>query len=96
VASCGRRRCGRARTQRPEETLCGLSARSTFVGRSKIPTACDSGEYVGYSVEEEELGRHRGLDEHDDAGRDDCQEGDDVHHTDAIEDDVAWPSQRFG
>jgi hypothetical protein len=72
-----------------------LLARMTSVDRSRILTACDGGEYMGDSVEEEELGRHRGLDEHDDAGRDDCQEGDDVHHTDAIEDDVAWPSQRL-
>lgn len=48
------------------------------------------------SVEEEELGRNGGLDKHDDAGCDDCQESDDVHHADAIEDDVAWPSQRLG
>jgi hypothetical protein len=73
-----------------------LLARKKPVGHSSILTACDSGEYVSDSVEEEELGRHRGLDEHDDAGRDDCQEGDDVHHTDAVEDDVAWPSQRLG
>jgi hypothetical protein len=73
-----------------------LLARITSFYRSRIPTACDSGEYVGDSVEEEELGRHRGLDEHDDAGCDDCQEGDDVHHTDAVEDNVAWPSQRLG
>jgi hypothetical protein len=47
-------------------------------------------------VEEEELGRNGGLDKHDDAGCNDCQESDDVHHTDAVEDDVAWPSQRLG
>ena len=46
-------------------------------------------------VKEEELGRNGGLDKHDNAGRDDCQESDDVHHTDAVEDDVAGPSQRF-
>ena len=59
-------------------------------------TACDSSEYVSYGVEEEELGCNRGLDKHDDAGCDDCQESDDVHHADAVEDDVAWPSQRLG
>jgi hypothetical protein len=73
-----------------------LLARVTSFYRSRILTACDSGEYVSDSVEEEELGRHRGLDEHNDAGRDDCQEGDDIHHTDAVENNVAWPSQRFG
>jgi hypothetical protein len=47
-------------------------------------------------VEEEELGRNGGLDEHDDAGRNDCQESDNIHHSDAVENDVAWPSQRLG
>jgi hypothetical protein len=51
---------------------------------------------MGNSVEEKELGCNGGLDEHDDAGGDDCQEADDVHHADAVEDDVAWPSQRLG
>lgn len=48
------------------------------------------------SVEEEELGGHGGLDEHDHTGCDHCQEPDDVHHTDAIQDDVARPGQRLG
>lgn len=61
-----------------------------------ILTACDGSEDMGDSVEEEELGRNGGLDKHDDAGCDDCQKSDDVHHTDAIEDDVTWPSQRLG
>jgi len=48
------------------------------------------------SVEEEELGRNRGFDKHDDARRDDCEKGDDVHYTDTVEDDIARPSQRLG
>lgn len=60
-----------------------------------ILTACDGSEDMSDGVEEEELGRNGGLDKHDDAGCDDCQESDDVHHADAVEDDVAWPSQRL-
>jgi hypothetical protein len=54
-------------------------------------TACNCSENVSDGVKEEELRRNGGL-----AGCDDCQESDDVHHTDAVEDDVAWPSQRLG
>jgi hypothetical protein len=43
-------------------------------------------------VEEEELGRNGGFDKHDDASCDDCQESDDIHHADAVEDDIAWTS----
>ena len=42
-------------------------------------------------VEEEEFGRHGSLDEHDHAGRDHCQKADDVHHANAVQDDVARP-----
>lgn len=61
-----------------------------------VLTACDSGENMSDGIEEEELGRHRGLDKHDDAGSNDCKETDDVHDTNAVEDDVAWAGQRFG
>ena len=56
-------------------------------------TACDGSEDMSDGVEEEELGRNGGLDEHDDAGCDNRQETDDVHHADAVEDYVAWPGQ---
>jgi hypothetical protein len=59
-------------------------------------TACDSGQYMGNSIEEKELGRHRSLDQHNDAGSDDSQEADDVHHADGIEDDITWSGQRLG
>jgi len=61
-----------------------------------ILTACNCSENMSDSVEEEELGRNGGLDKHDDAGRDDCQESDDVHRSNAVEDDIAWSSQRLG
>jgi len=48
------------------------------------------------SVKEEELGGHGGLDKHDYAGCDHCQEPDDVHHADAIKNDVARSGQRLG
>ena len=73
-----------------------LSARAIYVDLFSTLTACNSGEDMSDSVEEEELGRHRSLDKHDDAGRDNCQEANNVHHPDAVEDDVAWSSQRLG
>lgn len=53
-------------------------------------TAGDGCENMSDSIEEEELGSHRGLDEHDHAGGDDCQETDDVQDTNSVEDDIAW------
>jgi len=95
MANCGRRSHGRVRTLKPRETLLVVSKvhmRSVFA----ILTACDRSEDVSYGIEEEELGRNGSLDEHDDAGCDDCQEADDVHHADAIENDVARSGQRPG
>ena len=48
------------------------------------------------SFEEEHAGRSRSLDEHENASRDDGEEADDIHHTDCVENDVTWTSQRFG
>ena len=59
-------------------------------------TAGDCCEDVADGVEEEELGRHRGLDQHHDAGGDDGHQADYVHDTNAIEDDVAWPGKGLG
>lgn len=47
------------------------------------------------SVEEEELGDYKCLDQHDSAGHDDSYESNNVHDTDNVEDDIAWPSQGF-
>lgn len=47
------------------------------------------------SVEKEELGDYKSLDQHDSTGHDDSYEADNVHDTDNVEDDVAWPSQGF-
>jgi hypothetical protein len=58
-------------------------------------TADENREDMAHSVKEEELGFHGGLDEHNDTGRDHCQEADDVHDTNAIKNDVSWPCQRF-
>ena len=46
-------------------------------------------------VKEEELRSGRCLHKHDDAASDDCEKPDDVHDTDAVENNVAWPGQRF-
>ena len=59
-------------------------------------TARDSGENMSDRVEEKELGRHRSLDKHDDACSNDRKEANDIQDADAVEDDVAWPSQRLG
>ena len=40
------------------------------------------------AVEEEEFRDDEGLDEHDNAGCDDSQKGNYVHHADDVEDDV--------
>ena len=56
----------------------------------KALTARDGGEDVSDSIEEEELRRHRSLNKHDNACSNDCKEANDVHDTDAVEDDVAW------
>ena len=45
------------------------------------------------TVKEEEFGDDEGLDQHDETSCDDRQKGDYVHHTDGVEDDVAWASQ---
>ena len=47
------------------------------------------------TVKEEEFGDDKGLDQHDEASCYDRQKGDYVHHTDGVEDDVAWTSQGF-
>lgn len=70
-------------------------AKSICVVALTTHTARNGSEHMSDGVKEEELGRNGGLDKHDNAGRDDCQESDDVHHTDAVEDDVAGPGQRF-
>lgn len=48
---------------------------------------------MAHTVEEEEFGDDEGLDEHREACTDAGDEGDDVHHPDNVEDDVAWASQ---
>jgi hypothetical protein len=58
-------------------------------------TARNCSENMSDGVEEEELGRNGGFHEHNDAGGNNCQEADDVHHSDAIEDDIAWSGQRL-
>lgn len=45
------------------------------------------------TVEEEELGDYEGLDEHDEASCDDREKGNYIHHSDDVEDEVAWASQ---
>ena len=47
------------------------------------------------TVKEEEFGDDEGLDQHDEASCHDSQKGDYVHHTDGVEDDVAWTGQGF-
>lgn len=54
---------------------------------------CDD---VGDGIEEEEFRVGRDLDEHDDAGSDYCQQSDDVHNADTVEDDVAWAVEVLG
>jgi hypothetical protein len=46
-------------------------------------------------IEEEEFADDEGLDKHDGARCDDCQQADDIEDSYSIEDDKAWPSQRF-
>ena len=69
-----------------------VSAEETEFGGGE-EHASDCGEDVADSIEEEELGCDRCLDEHDDAACNDCQEPDDVHDANDVEDDVAWTSQ---
>lgn len=54
-------------------------------------TAGDRGEDVADGVEEEKLRRYGRLDQHDDAAGDDGKQSDDVHHSDPVQYDVAWP-----
>ena len=58
-------------------------------------TARESGDYVRGSIEEEELGDCKGLDDHDDGGNYHGDEARDVHCADGVEDDEAWASQAF-
>lgn len=50
---------------------------------------------MAHAVEEEEFGDYKGLDEHREACTDAGEEGNDVHDTDDVEDDVAWSRQGF-
>lgn len=46
-------------------------------------------------IKEEELGSHRRLGQHDNTSSYHCKEADDVQDTNAVEYDVARPSQRL-
>jgi hypothetical protein len=45
-------------------------------------------------IEKEEFGDDKGLHEHDRARSDNSEETDYIHHTDRVEDNVPWASQR--
>jgi hypothetical protein len=94
VASCEHSSRERVIAQRPTRTLKIVSL-ALHNGFREIHTACDCGQNVCDSIEEEEFGCRGRLDEHDDAGSDHSQETDDVQPTDTIENDVAWTSKRF-
>lgn len=56
----------------------------------------DSGHHsMSYSLEEEETAQQLDLHQHHSTGSDDVQKGDDVDHSNAIEDDIARTSQAF-
>lgn len=58
-------------------------------------TACNEGDDMADSVEEEQMGIGVNLDQHHHAGCDDCEEANNVHDTDAVQDDVARASERL-
>ena len=58
-------------------------------------TAGDSCENVADSIKEEKLRCHGCLDEHRHTSGNHCEESDDVHHTDSIEDNVSRACQRL-
>lgn len=53
-----------------------------------------SGDNVADGIKKEELGNDEGLNQHDGTCGNNGDETYDVHHTDDVEDDVAWTSQR--
>jgi hypothetical protein len=61
-----------------------------------VLTARDGGQDMSDSIEEKEPGGHGSLDKHDHAGCDHCQDSNDVHRADAIQDNVARSGQRLG
>jgi hypothetical protein len=51
---------------------------------------------VRHGIEKVQFRVGGNLHEHDDAGGDDSQEGDDVHNANGVEDDVAGTGEGFG
>ena len=57
-------------------------------------TADDDFDDMSGSIEEEELAHDEGLDQHDRARRNDCQQTDDVHDSNDVEDNIASAGKR--
>jgi hypothetical protein len=58
-------------------------------------TSNDCLDNVPARIEEEEFADDESLDDHHRASCNDCQQADDIEHPQDVEDDIAWPSQRF-
>jgi hypothetical protein len=69
------------------------TAMSAESSKTRALTARESGDDVRGSIEEEELGNGKGLDDHDYRGDYHGDEARDVHGTDDVENDEAWASQ---
>ena len=64
------------------------------IGSTGGLTADDNFDDMSGGIEEEELADDEGLDQHDRTRRNDCQQTDDIHDSNDIEDDIAGTGER--
>lgn len=95
-------RSGQLRAKYPRNSESSETIRNTANVSLVLPiamtnqlTACHQCDDMADSIEEEEMRVGINLDKHDHTRGDDCEEGDNIGHADAVQDDVAWTGQRL-